>query len=160
MKKILLLIILVLTVSVSGFSEDRIFKKYPGNMEISTFYVSPTALKLGMSVNNSEQLKSFKKLIKKPESIEILSTWRTDSQKTLGDDCKEVAERLNMELLVNSSNMDTIEKTNIYIGKILNDSEIQDIMIETMNTGKYTIVLIRGIINSHELINLYNSNSK
>ncbi len=153
MKKILLLIIMVLTVVASGFSDDRVFKKYPGAMRVNTVYVSPTALKLGLSVD-SEQMKALKKLMKKPESIEILNTDRYASFSVLQADCKAVVKNLNLDLILNCA--DDMSKINIYIGKILNDSEIQDILIESREeAGDYNIVYIKGTIDSKELMQMF-----
>ena len=154
MKRILLLIILLATAAIAGFADDRVFQKFPGNMRISTVYVSPTALKLGLSVD-SELMGSFKKLLKKPQSIEILNTERYASYNSLQEECHRVVKNLGLDLILNCADEDT--KTNIYIGKILNDSEIENILIETKDRDDYTVIFIRGIINSKELMNLYNS---
>lgn len=153
MKKILLLIIMVLTVAASGFSDDRVFKKYPGAMRINTVYVSPIALKLGLSVD-SEQMKSLKKIMKQPKSIEILSTDRYASFSILQTDCKAVVKNLGLDLILNCA--DDRSKINIYIGSIINDTEIQDILIESREeTGSYNIVYINGIIDSTELMKMF-----
>lgn len=154
MKRLLLLLILFITANTAGFADDRIFEKFPGSMKIATVYVSPTALKLGLSVD-SDLMGSFKKLLKKPQSIEILNTENRDSYRILQEECHKVVKKFGMELILNCADVDT--KTNIYIGHILNDSEIQDILIETKDLFSYTVVYIRGIIDSKELMNLYNS---
>lgn len=155
MKRILLLIILLVTAATTGFADDRVFQKFPSGLKISTVYISPAALKLGLSVD-SQLMGSFKKLLKKPQSIEILSTENKDAFFSLEEEeCHRVVKKLRLELILNCADVDT--KTNIYIGKILSDSEIENILIETKDLGSYTMVFIRGIIDSKELMNLYNS---
>ncbi|MBD5340979.1 MAG: DUF4252 domain-containing protein [Bacteroides sp.] len=164
MKKILFTTILLLiaitlllaTTSAGTSPSSRVFKKFSGGMDISTIYVSPTALKLGMSIE-SEQFKPLKKLMKKPESIEIMSSRKPSSYQAMYEDCKNVVSRLNLELILNIS--DYTDKINIYIGKILNDHEIKDMLIETREDNGYTIVYIKGIINSDELLNIYGNTS-
>ena len=147
MKKIISLLILLLTSTSIGFSASRVFRKFPGGMDVSTVYVSPAAMKLGMSIE-SDQFSQLKKMIKKPESIEIISTRNKRSYSSMYADCKDVVRRLNLELILNIS--DFSDKINIYVGKILNNHEIQDILIETRDERGYTIVYIKGIINSDE----------
>ncbi|MDE7438338.1 MAG: DUF4252 domain-containing protein [Muribaculaceae bacterium] len=156
MKKIISLLILLLTSTSIGFSDSRVFKKYPGGMDVSTVYVSPAAIKLGMSIE-SDQFRHLKKLIKNPESIEIISTRKPSSYYSMYDDCKNVVKKMNLELILNIS--DFTDKINIYVGKILNNHEIQDILIETRDERGYTIVYIKGIINSDELLNIYGDSS-
>lgn len=154
MKKIIFLVILIITITATGFADDRIFPKYPGGMKISTVYVSPAALKLGLSLTSKDsKINSLKSLMKKPESIEILNTRRDSSFSVLNRECKKKVKELKMELILNCSQKG--EKVNIYIGKIINSNEIKDIMIETEDADEYSIVYIKGIINAKELLNRY-----
>lgn len=155
MKKALILLLISLSLATSScIAGERTFKKFPGNMRVNTLYISPTAVKLGMTLGGG-QVGQFKKLIKKLDSIEIMSTDRHDSHSALNQECKSVVEKNNMDLILNAA--DSYTKTNIYIGKLLNDNEIQDIIIESQESSSYNVVYIKGIINADELMKSYNS---
>lgn len=147
-----ILIAVVLLLAALPASAQRIFGQYPDNPEITSVYISPAAMRLGLkAMQNDDKGSESLKYVTNPRGMEVLTSENHASASLLREDCASIIRNLNLELLLNTQEKD--ESVNIYVGSISDDNKAKDILIETAGASEYTVVYIRGDIDINGLLN-------
>ena len=136
----------VFLMSLTAFSQNRVFSEFAGNKNITTVYISPAAMRLGLNLGaeGSSEMKVIKNCIKNPQGLEIVTAETPKAADLIRSSIESKIKKLGMEFLLSTT--EGTEKLNIYTGKLVNDSLIHDILIETSEENEYTLIYITGDI--------------
>ncbi len=138
-------------ISLSAYSQTRMFGEFANNKDITTVYISGAAMRMGLSMagDSSSPLGQVTESIKNPQGMEVVSTENPQAAETVRKTAGEIIARLGMELLLNTTDED--ENVNIYVGRMLDGSVMRDILIETSEASEYTLVYIKGDVDIESL---------
>lgn len=136
----------MLSVSFIACSKKHIFDNFGDNENISTVYISSAAMNLGMSLGSDigSGLGLDNNCIRNPQGMEIISSDTEEGAAIIRKELEQKIKELGMELLLSTS--EDNETCNIYTGKVQEGTTVRDILIETSETGEYSLVYIKGDI--------------
>lgn len=155
--KFIAVMTLMLLTSLAS-NAQRLFTGFGNDKYISTVYISPAAMRLGLSLGEGigskkdSDMTFVKDAIKNPQGMEIVSA----ETKAASDKVKAVVDKemkkLGMELLLETREGD--EMVNIYTGRLIKDSIMKDVLIETIDGNEYTVIYVKGEVDVNVLSNM------
>ncbi len=150
-------IVVAITLLLAGTSsaqakEQRVFNQVSKNSGITSVYISPAAMRLGLSLMQGDnKTMEMIDLISNPGGMEVVSASTAESVSLLREECVSIIKSLNLVTFVNTE--EDNESVNIYVGETSGDKKVRDILIETSTQTEYVVVYIRGDIDIDSFIN-------
>lgn len=139
--------ILILLLSLPVMAQKRLFSDLPKRDDITTVFISPAAMKLGLNFandGNDSEMAMIKKGLRNPQGMEIVSAESVAAKKILAEKIQKVLSTLKLDLLLETNEGDEI--TYIYTSGTTGDTTLQDIIIINEEPDEYNVIYIRGEI--------------
>lgn len=156
MKKILTILaaVAVVVVAVQSCSAQKIFSKTAKLPGVTSVYVGPAMMKLGMAFAAGEG-DDFTKFARDIKSVEVLTSETAEAAKSLKAACDSVVGARGYEQLLDVT--DKNETTVIYgaVPESSNNSEINGMLILTQDQKEVNLVYINGKIDLNRMLDEY-----
>ena len=149
-------IALLIAASITAAAPTRIFGHIPKAEGLTSVYISPAAMKLGLSMSdsfiNDRKISGIASDISNPRGMEVLTTTDPATAEMLRREVAAAVERLGMELFLNA-NEDNSEDVDIYIGsQSASGTTMSDILIVAADGNEYSVIYIGGDISIDAII--------
>lgn len=148
-------ILIALMLSTPRISaQQREFNVFPEDDDITTVYISPAAMKMGLSMDygDDSDMQGIIKSISNPQGMEIINAETKKAADKVRDLAKEKIRKLNMEIFLDAA--DNGEDLIIYVGKVLDGNKLKNVLIEVNEKDKYTLLYMKGDIDINMLANI------
>lgn len=142
--KLILTLVAILCIAPQVLAQ-RVFSEYPAQKDITSVYISKTAMKLGLSSMNDSSVSGIIESITNPGGMEVITANSPKAVALVKADCEKVLKTLNLEVLLDVKN-DDAESTCIYTAGVEGDVA-HDILIVNGSENEINIVYIKGNIN-------------
>lgn len=157
MKKFSLILIaalITLTMPQSCIAQSKIFKEAAKIDNVTSVYISPTLLKLGVR-HQSALGHGLDDAIQELSALEVITCDEDESKiPDVKNICKPIIKSMNCEVLLDVN--DEGDKTTIY-AKIIPNTDIAElIIVEVDEPDEYTVIYIKGKVDIKKLAEEYN----
>lgn len=143
-------IALLIAAAMTAGAPNRIFSNIPKTEGLTSVYISPAAMKLGLSMTDTfisgNKIDGIGAAISNPRGMEVLTTEIPRIAAMLQKEVEATVEKLGMVLFLNA-NENNSEDVNIYVGNQSADgTTISDILIVAADGNEFSVVYIGGDI--------------
>ena len=143
-------IALLLAATMTAGAQNRIFGHIKKTDGLTSVYISPAAMRLGLSMSDdiisSPKVAGIGKGISNPRGMEVLTTTDPKIAEMLRKEVEAAVRKLGMELFLNA-NENGSEDVDIYIGTQSADgTTMSDILIVAAEENEFSVVYIGGDI--------------
>lgn len=143
-------IALLIAAAMTAGAPNRIFSNIPKTEGLTSVYISPAAMKLGLSMTDTfisgKKIDGLGGAISNPRGMEVLTTEIPRIAAMLRKEVEATVEKLGMVLFLNA-NENNSEDVNIYVGNQSADgTTISDILIVAADGNEFSVVYIGGDI--------------